>query len=125
MLATLLIFTIGLNDPQGEPMARGMAFVTLVLGNLGLVLTNRSTKKSMIQSLIRPNPAMITVFVITVTALALSLWVPGLRTLFGFAPLPSPRMLEAAAAALGTVIINDTIGTIWRLHMSTHRNASS
>lgn len=41
-LAVLGSFWLGLQDAQGEQVARAMAFVTLVVGNLGLVLTNRS-----------------------------------------------------------------------------------
>ena len=114
LLATLATFELGIGDAHGEQVARCMAFVTLVLGNLGLVLTNRSMKMSTLQALTRPNKAMIAVFIITLTALALSLYVPWLRNMFGFAPLTPPRLLEATAAALGSVIANDIIGLIWR-----------
>jgi hypothetical protein len=46
LVATLAMFLIGVNDAHGEEAARGMAFVTLVLGNLGLVLANRSMSSS-------------------------------------------------------------------------------
>ncbi len=36
----------GVDDEHGEQVARCMAFVTLVIGNLGLVLTNRSMTAS-------------------------------------------------------------------------------
>ena len=38
MLAALGIFRLGIHDEHGEQVARAMAFVTLVIGNLGLVL---------------------------------------------------------------------------------------
>ena len=44
MVAALGIFQLGIGDAHGEEVARCMAFVTLVIGNLGLVLTNRSMK---------------------------------------------------------------------------------
>jgi hypothetical protein len=75
-----------------------MAFVTLVLGNLGLVLTNRSMSSSAVRAVLRPNPALGLVLGVTVVALALALEVPWLRGLFGFASLTFGQIGEAAAA---------------------------
>ena len=91
-----------------------MAFVTMVLGNLGLVFTNRSSSASAIFVLVRPNRALALVLAVTLSALALALWVPWLRDLFGFAPLGWPRLAEAAGAAFAATIINDLVGIAWR-----------
>jgi Ca2+-transporting ATPase len=114
MLAALGIFRLGLHDERGEQVARCMAFVTLVIGNLGLVLTNRSMTSSAFRVLTRPNRALVFVIIATVTALVLSISVPWLRGVFGFAPLGWPRLAEAAGAALGCIVINDLIGLTWR-----------
>src|SRR5664279_2545204 len=91
-----------------------MAFVTLVIGNLGLVLTNRSTEYSAFRVLARPNRALVFVVITTMVALVLSVSVAWLRGLFGFAPLGLPRLAEAAGAALICIVVNDVIGLIWR-----------
>ena len=91
-----------------------MAFVTLVIGNLGLVLTNRSTEHSAFRVLTRPNRALVFVVITTMAALVLSVSVPWLRGLFGFAPLGWPRLAEAAGAAVICIVVNDVIGMIWR-----------
>jgi len=114
MLAALGIFQLGIHDEHGEQVARCMAFVTLVIGNLGLVLTNRSMTSSAFRVLTRPNRALIFVIITTMTALILSVSVPWLRELFGFAPLGWPRLAEAAVAALVCIVVNDLIGVIWR-----------
>ena len=114
MIAALGIFQLGIHDAHGEEVARCMAFVTLVIGNLGLVLTNRSMTSSAFRVLSRPNRALAFVVVVTMTALVLSLSVPWLRGLFGFAPLGWVRLAEATGAALACVVVNDTIGLIWR-----------
>lgn len=114
MLAALGIFRLGLADEHGEEVARCMAFVTLVIGNLGLILTNRSTTHSAFRVLTRPNRALGIVALITLAALALALFVPWLRGLFGFAPLTWPRLAEAASAALACIVVNDLIGIAWR-----------
>jgi Ca2+-transporting ATPase len=116
MIAALAIFQLGLHDDHGEEVARCMAFVTLVVGNLGLVLTNRSTTQSAFRVLTRPNRALVVVVITTMLALTLSLSVPWLRGLFGFAPLSLPRLMEAAAAALACIVVNDLTGMIWRTY---------
>jgi Ca2+-transporting ATPase len=114
MVAALGIFQLGIGDAHGEEVARCMAFVTLVIGNLGLVLTNRSMKTSAFRALTRPNRALVFVVITTVAALGLALYAPWLRGLFGFAPLELPRLAEAAGAALACIVVNDLIGLIWR-----------
>jgi len=114
MAAALGVFQLGIGDLHGEQVARCMAFVTLVLGNLGLVLTNRSLKTSALRALTRPNRALVFVTITTIAALALSLSVPWLRGLFGFASLGWPRLAEAVGAALACIVVNDLIGFIWR-----------
>jgi len=102
MVAALGIFQLGIGDLHGEEVARCMAFVTLVIGSLGLVLTNRSMKTSAFRALTRPNRALVFVVIATIAALAVSMSVPWLRGLFGFAPLGLPRLAEAAG---GTTVI--------------------
>ena len=114
MVASLAIFQLGIGDLHGEEVARCMAFVTLVLGNLGLVLTNRSMTSSAFRVIARPNRALGFVVATTVAALALSISVPWLRGLFGFAPLGLSRLAEAAGAAVACVVVNDIAGMIWR-----------
>ncbi len=114
MLATLGIFLLGLRGTPGEQVARAMGFITLVLGNLGLVLTNRSITTSAFRVLTRPNRALLLVIVTTLAALTLSITVPWLRTLFDFAPPGWRRLVEATAAALMCLVVNDLIGVAWR-----------
>ena len=110
LVAALAIFLLGVRDAHGEEVARAMAFVTLVLGNLGLVLANRSMSSSAVRAALRPNPALGLVLGVTVVALALALEVPWLRGLFGFASLTSGQIGEAAAAAVASLVANDLIG---------------
>ncbi|MBJ7415125.1 MAG: cation-translocating P-type ATPase [Niveispirillum sp.] len=113
-LAVLGSFWLGLHDAHGEQVARCMAFVTLVVGNLGLVLTNRSITASAFTVLIRPNRALILVITLTLAALALAVGVPWLRDLFGFAALDPARLAEAIGCALACILVNDLTGFIWR-----------
>jgi Ca2+-transporting ATPase len=71
-------------------------------------------KVSAFRALARPNRALVFVVITTLAALALSVSVPWLRGLFGFAPLGLPRLAEAVGAALACVVVNDLVGVIWR-----------
>jgi Ca2+-transporting ATPase len=79
-----------------------MAFATLVLGNLSLVLANRSWTSTLVYSLRSPTPALAAVVLGGLVFLALVLYVPFLRDLFQFAVLsPADLALALAAGALG------------------------
>jgi Ca2+-transporting ATPase len=114
MIAALGIFQVGIVKAHSEEIARCMAFVTLVIGNLGLVLTNRSMTSSAVRVLMRPNRALAFVMVATLLALGLTVFVPWLRGLFGFGLLDAGQCMEAASVAVGSIVVNDTIGIIWR-----------
>ena len=114
MVAALGVYRLGLGGGHGELDARSMAFVTLVLGNLGLVLTNRTMTSSALQALKRPNRALVLVMVTAPVALASTLLAPWLRNLFGFATLSLNHLAAAVGAALACVVANDAIGLIWR-----------
>jgi Ca2+-transporting ATPase len=113
LAATLGIFFLGLNDVHGTEVSRCMAFVTLVIGNLGLVLTNRSINNSAMLVLFRPNPALLVVIAITAAALTLSLSLAWLRDLFGFAALSLSQLAEALGAAIAATVFNDIACIIW------------
>lgn len=68
-----------------------------------------------------PNRALALVLAVTLSALALALWVPWLNEIFSFAPLAWPRLAEAAGAALAATIVNDLVGIIWRRFVSKTR----
>jgi len=87
--------------PENE--ARAFAFVTLVVGNLALILSNRSVTKPIWVTLRTPN---LTLWIVVGVALALllgALYVPWAVSMLRFAPLPLDEL--AAAAALGLVSV--------------------
>jgi len=83
---------------HGEPVARALAFATLVLGNVGLILLNRAGSRSLLADAGHPNRPQLWVAAGAIGFLALSLGVPGARELFGFAT-PHPELLALSAAA--------------------------
>jgi Ca2+-transporting ATPase len=99
LVAVAIVFGINYSA-GGETIARAMAFTTIVLGNLGLILANRSRSLLIAHTLRRPNAALWWIFGGTLAGVALVLYVPYLRSLFRFAPLSFVDLLICMAAAL-------------------------
>ena len=87
LLVTLAIYGIALNQGRGDLEARSLTFVTLVIANLGLILSNRVWSKNIIASLWHKNNALYIIVAATLAILTLVLFVPALRNLFSFGML--------------------------------------
>ena len=86
-----------------EPEARALAFATLVLANLALILANRSRTRTLWQALRAPNTTLWIVTAATLGFLALSLYLPVLAGVFRFAPLSLAELAVAFGLALASV----------------------
>jgi len=72
---------------NGEFDARTIAFTTLIIANLGLILANRSGSSTIIATLRSKNNALWVVVIGMLTFLGLVLYIPPLRNLFRFSAL--------------------------------------
>jgi len=86
-----------------EESVRGVAFTTLVLSNIGSILANRSMEKPILATLARPNPWLWWGVGVSLAALTLALYMPGLNELFRFEAPTAGELAFAIAAALGTL----------------------
>ena len=93
----------------GETEARMLSFVVMVLGNLGLIFTNRSWTQSIIRSLRIPNKALWWITGAAVGFLTLILTVPFLRDLFKFAPMHRWEIPLIAAAVTLSILIAESV----------------
>ncbi len=87
LVIVMLVFVSALNRGLGEDGARTMAFSTIVISNLALILTNRSWTRSIIGTFRNRNTALLWVFGGALLALGLVLYVPVLSNLFLFSSL--------------------------------------
>ncbi|MFA5052082.1 MAG: cation-translocating P-type ATPase [Patescibacteria group bacterium] len=87
LVVVVAIYVLALESQWGEGVARALAFSSLVIGNLGLIIANRSQTRSTLDSLKRPNIALRWVIGLAVSVLILALSVPSLRELFSFGAL--------------------------------------
>ena len=89
------------HDRLPEAEARAFAFATLVVANLALIFTNRSRSGSLWASLRTPNATLWIVTSVSLTLLALVLYLPVAASLLHFAYLPFAWL--AMAITLGMV----------------------
>jgi Ca2+-transporting ATPase len=103
VLALVLgIYGGALSRGLGEAEVRTLTFTTIVIANLGLILTNRSWSETLPTTLKSPNRALSWVILGTVACLSLVLFIPALQDLFRFAPVP----LLYLAICTGTGILS-------------------
>ena len=100
----------GLSD--GE--VRALAFVSLILSNVGLILVNRSFSSSLARALVRPNPAIWWVLGIVGALLAVTIAWPPARGLLRFGPLHADDLAVTAAAGIAVLLALEAIKPFWR-----------
>jgi Ca2+-transporting ATPase len=81
------VFAIALYRGHGELEARALTFTTLIIANLGLILTNRSWSRSILNTLRSHNPALWWVLGGAAVFLGAVLYIPALRSLFHLSTL--------------------------------------
>lgn len=104
LLIVLAVYGIALHRGQGEAESRTLAFATLVIANLGLILTNRSRSRSILSMFSQPNSALWWVLVGTMVFLGLILYVPALMDIFHFATLHADDVLLCISAGFASIL---------------------
>jgi len=87
MIAVLVMYGLALHWGQGDAEARAFAFTSLILANLGLILSNRSGARSVFATLRAPNAALWWVVGGAIAFLSMVLSVPRLQSMFQFSQL--------------------------------------
>ncbi|MCX7142776.1 MAG: cation-translocating P-type ATPase [Proteobacteria bacterium] len=92
------VFAVALYRGQDAATARALTFTAMVIADLGLILSNRSSNRSFLATLGASNRALWWVIAGALTFLGLVLYVPLLRDLFHFGYLHADDILIAVAA---------------------------
>jgi Ca2+-transporting ATPase len=87
LAVVLTVFGIAWFRGQNEGEARALSYTTLIIANLGLILTNRSRTRTILATLRTPNAALWWVLGGATVFLSLVLSIPFLRSLFRFSVL--------------------------------------
>jgi Ca2+-transporting ATPase len=104
-----------------EDSARALAFVTLIISNLCLILTNRSWTRSIISSFSVFNKALVGVIAFAVGFLALILYVPFLQKMFHFGPIHPGDIIICFAAGVWSVLWFELLKLFYACHESSRR----
>jgi Ca2+-transporting ATPase len=100
IIVLLGIFAVALRADDGAAHARALAFATLVVTSLALILANRSWSDSIRDAFRRTNVALWWVIAGALVFLALALNVPVLREAFRFSPLHAGDCLVLTIVAV-------------------------
>ncbi|MCL4529189.1 MAG: cation-translocating P-type ATPase [Chloroflexi bacterium] len=111
------VYAFGLLQGLGEAEARMFAFVSLVIGNLGLIFANRSRTLSIFQSLRIPNKALWWITGGAMFFLVLVLIVPALRDVFQFAPLHRWETALLTLSGLTSILFAESVKVKTIQHM--------
>ena len=104
LLTVYLVYQLSLFFKQTPAEARTLTFITLIVSNLSLIMTNRSWSSTIFDMLRVKNNALIGVLVGAVAFLMLVIYVPFLRELFHFAFMHPRDLVIAFGAGLLSII---------------------
>ncbi len=99
----------GYTLPRNELDARTISFVALVLANLGLILTNRSSSSRIWASLRGRNTALWLIISATIIFLGVVIYVPILRSLFRFGELHAIDILLCVGVGIISIFCFEAI----------------
>jgi len=104
LVTLLLVFGVCLGRGQGEFEARTLAFTTLIIANLGLMMTNRSWTGSIGKILRAPNAALWWVTGGAAIFLGIVLNTQFLRALFRFAVIHPVDVVICVSAGIASIV---------------------
>lgn len=112
--AVAALFLLALRNGLPEDEARALAFVSLVLVIVSLILVNRSFSASLIAAFRRPNPALRWILLAVATIMAVSLTVPSVSALFRFGPLHWNDLGLALGISAAVLVALELLKPLWR-----------
>ena len=109
LAATLGVYLFIQSHEHSAETARALAFLTLVVCNLGMILSNRSLTRSGISMLKEKNSAFKWVMTGTAAVMCLVLTIPFLRSLYRFGPISLNDLFMALAGGFTAVALMELI----------------
>ena len=104
LFIVVVVYIVALYRGQDELDARALTFGTLIIANLGLILTNRSWSRTILATLDSPNRALWWVVGGALLFLGLALYVPVLRNLFRFSTLHAVDLAICLGAGVLSIL---------------------
>jgi Ca2+-transporting ATPase len=111
------IFLIALHRGMPEDEVRALAFFSLVMSIISLILVNRSFSTSLVMAFRRPNPTLAWILLAVTVILALSLMWPTASALFRFGPLHADDLALTLAAGVAVLVVLELLKPFWRTRL--------
>ncbi len=115
---TAAAFVFVISQGYDAEKARAVAFATLVLGNLAIILSSRSDRHSILETITRKNDALWVVLGTTLVALLLVTYVPFLQELFRLDELGVRAIGLSLAAVLACIVAFEAMKVQERMHQA-------
>lgn len=104
LIIAIVVYLFGLKFGHNENEVRAMAFTTLIISNVMVILANRSWTRNILDIMRTPNSSVKWVVGGALIFLVLVITVPFLRDLFQFDPITPLQFLICVTAGLGSII---------------------
>jgi Ca2+-transporting ATPase len=113
LVVLVVVFGVAFYSGHGEFDARALAFTTLIVSNLSMILSNRSWSRTIPEMLRTPNAALWWVLGGGVVFMGLVLYVPVLRHLFRFSFLHFDDLLVSLTSGIFSILWFEGL-KVWR-----------
>ena len=113
LVVLVVVFGVAFYSGHGEFDARALAFTTLIVSNLSMILSNRSWSRTIPEMLRTPNAALWWVLGGGVVFMGLVLYVPVLRHLFRFSFLHFDDLLVSLTSGVFSILWFEGL-KVWR-----------
>jgi Ca2+-transporting ATPase len=116
MLALVFVaatYIVSVRRGMSDGEVRALAFVTLILANFALVLSNRAFSTSLKAVFGRRNPALRWVLLSSMVLLAIALFWPPARALFHFGPLHGDDLAVSFGISIALFAVLEVIKRRW------------
>lgn len=124
LAVTATIFALAPDYGLTTDQVRGMTFAALIFAIVALILVDRSRSSSILTAITRPNRALAIVLPIVGALLAVTLFWPTARDLFGFAALDPAHLAVPPLAGLMVLLALEVLKPIWRWAVQRNKAAA-
>jgi len=104
LILTLTVYLEGLHFGYEDKEVRAMAFITLIVSNIAVILTNRSWTDNIFKIIVTPNKAVLWIVGGAIFFLALILNIPFFLDLFQFQKLTLINIIICSLMGLTTIV---------------------
>ena len=109
LVMVLAVYFLSIHEGHTEGEIRAIAFTSLIIGNIFLILTNLSTTRSFMSIIKERNIALVVILLVAVVMLVLIISVPSLQQLFSFQFPGYKHFISSLVGAGAMLIILETV----------------